>query len=105
MKLIARNEPFDCAHCSRSVEPVKHGGYRDHCPFCLYGLHVDDRLPGDRMSPCQGKLRPVGLSSSAKKGYVIHYVCERCRVERVNKAAEDDNYDLVVALSMRPRKM
>lgn len=99
MKLKARNDAFVCAYCNRTVEPTKHGTYRDHCPFCLYGLHVDEALPGDRLSECGGLLKPVGLSSNAKKGYIIHYRCKKCGVERVNKAAEDDGYDFIIKLS------
>ena len=101
MKLIARNDPFHCGHCNRSVEPVKRGGYRDHCPFCLYGQHVDERLPGDRASFCEGMLIPFSVSSTAKKGFIIHYRCERCEVERVNKAASDDDYEQILLLSVR----
>ena len=37
---------FICAHCGKEVEPL---GYtsRNHCPFCLWSLHVDIN-PGDR---------------------------------------------------------
>jgi DNA-directed RNA polymerase subunit RPC12/RpoP len=101
----ATNTGFTCTNCGREVPPLSNGSYRNHCPYCLYSLHVDIN-PGDRSSECQGVLKPVGVSYSGKKGWVIHHRCERCGEMRRNKAALDDavpdNYDLIIELSKRP---
>ena len=42
--------------------PVQFGGrHRNHCPYCLYSLHVDGRVPGDRDSECRSRMAPVGV--------------------------------------------
>ena len=35
----------------------------------------------------------------SKKGYVIIFKCEKCGKIRKNKAAKDDNMDLIIKLS------
>ena len=101
MKLVARNESFICEHCSRSVEPIKHGTCRDHCPYCLWGKHVDDEVPGDRASSCGGLMEPAAIIPNSKKGYQIVYRCVGCGKEQPNKAAEDDTYEGMLGLSTR----
>ncbi len=99
------NQPFACAVCGAEVPPLANGSYRNHCPRCLHSLHVDVN-PGDRASDCGGVLEPVGVESSGKKGWVIVHRCQRCGVERRNRAALDDphapdDFDAVIALSSR----
>lgn len=67
---------------------LSNGGYRNHCPFCLYSLHVDER-PGDRRSFCQGLMEPIALDYRSSKGYLIVHRCMRCGFVRPNRAAED----------------
>ena len=98
-----RNTGFACAHCGAQVPPLANGSYRNHCPCCLYSLHVDIN-PGDRLSDCGGLLEPVGVDYSGKKGWVILHRCARCGETRRNKAALDDpaapdDYACIVALS------
>ncbi|MBI1812736.1 RNHCP domain-containing protein [Candidatus Peregrinibacteria bacterium] len=90
MPFLPRQEPFLCEHCGRSIEPLEHGSYRNHCPFCLYSKHVDDRGPGDRASGCGGLMPAVGLDQDGKKGWILIHRCERCGKEVRNKAAPDD---------------
>lgn len=97
------NEAFECAHCGARVAPLRNGSVRNHCPVCLWSLHVDV-FPGDRASDCGGRMRPVGVEHSAKKGWMIRHRCERCGYEGRNKAALDDpeqsdDYAAVVQLS------
>lgn len=96
-----KNVGFVCAHCGREVPPLK-GSYRNHCPYCLYSLHVDIN-PGDRAAGCGGLLEPIGVDYSAKKGWSILSRCQRCGALKRNKAALDDplpdNYDLLIELS------
>lgn len=94
------NEGFVCKNCGKKVEPVTYGGsYRNHCPFCLYSLHVDGDTPGDRMSDCKGLMKPVGVFTRKTGEYVIVHKCEKCDFERYNRIAGDDNFDLVTSLS------
>ena len=83
------NQGFICAHCGADVPPLANGSYRNHCPHCLYSLHVDVN-PGDRASECQGVLEPVGVEYSGKKGWIILHRCQSCGATRRNKAALDD---------------
>ena len=96
-KFTKIDEEFICDHCGYKVEKL---GYtsRDHCPKCLYSKHVDVN-PGDRQENCHGDLKPISVEINPKKGYVIIYQCEKCGVIRKNKAAEDDNMELIIQLT------
>ena len=91
------DEEFICDNCGKKVPKL---GYscRNHCPYCLHSKHVDVN-PGDREEKCHGDLEPIGLEISNKKGYVIIFQCKKCGAIRKNKAAEDDNMDLIIRLS------
>jgi hypothetical protein len=95
------NESFACAHCGHAV-PKSESTCRDHCSQCLYSLHVDVN-PGDRAANCGGLLKPVAWSQHKKKGYMIHYVCEKCGEKRVNKFldhdSEPDSFPALIELS------
>ena len=100
MKYIARNDGFVCQHCDKAVEPIKYGGsYRNHCPFCLYSLHVDTDKPGDRLNICRGLMEPVGVTARRTGEYVLTHKCIKCGFERFNRIAGDDNYDMIISLS------
>ena len=93
------DEEFICENCGAKVEKL---GYscRNHCPVCLHSKHVDIN-PGDRAETCHGLLEPIGLEINNKKGYVIISKCKKCGAIRRNKAAEDDNMDLIIKLSVK----
>lgn len=96
------NEPFTCLNCAFSV-PKAESTCRDHCPKCLYSLHVDNN-PGDRGAHCGGLLKPVAWSQNKKKGYIIHYICLVCSVKKVNKFLENDiflpdDFSMLIKLS------
>ena len=92
------DEEFVCENCGKIVEKL---GYscRNHCNYCLHSKHVDVN-PGDRLETCHGLLEPIGIEMSNKKGYVIVYKCKKCGQIRKNKAAKDDNVDLIIKLSV-----
>lgn len=100
MSRKTENKGFTCRHCGAQVEPLENGSFRNHCPFCLYSLHVDIK-PGDRKNTCQGLLKPVGIHH-AKKGLQIRHKCETCGEERVNIVAEfdrqSDDIDMLIRL-------
>ena len=99
MKINKIDEEFICENCGKHVDKL---GYtsRDHCPYCLYSKHVDIN-PGDRQNDCKGSLEPVSIEISNKKGYVIIYKCKKCGMIHKNKAADDDNMDLIIDLSSK----
>ena len=102
IKRFSKNdEGFICAHCGREVVPL---GYtsRDHCPHCLWSLHVDVN-PGDRASDCGGELEPVSVLPDPKKEFVIVYRCKKCGATRRCKAAlrgdDPDDRRLLIKLT------
>ena len=98
MKQFTKNdEGFICENCGKEVKKL---GYtsRDHCPYCLCSKHVD-KMPGDRSEMCHGILKPIGIEINNKKGYVIVYKCSKCGAIKRNKAADDDDMDLIIKLS------
>ncbi len=96
-RFVKNDEGFVCAHCGARVEKLGYSS-RDHCPVCLYSLHVD-KLPGDRQNPCRGQLRPVQSLPDAKKGFIIVYRCEACGKTVRCRAARDDDGDKLIALT------
>jgi len=99
------NEGFTCGHCGAQVSPLANGSVRNHCPECLWSLHLDVN-PGDRASGCGGELEPVAVDHHPKKGWIVVHRCRSCGAERRNKAAVDDpvhpdDYGVLVALAAR----
>jgi len=90
------DEPFKCEVCGELVSPL---GYtaRDHCPKCLCSKHVDNN-PGDRANSCHGKLVPIGIELGKKDTKKIVYTCDKCGMKKRNKAANDDNLDLIIKI-------
>ena len=96
------NDGFECLVCGTDVRPLTRGGFRSHCPHCLWSRHVDE-LPGDRAATCNGLMRPIAAESSHGVWYVVHR-CEECGCQRRNRLAlgdpeQPDEWDQVVALS------
>lgn len=92
-----RKEAFQCAHCGAWVEG---DGYTNHCPHCLWSLHVD-LAPGDRAEPCHGLMEPVAVLGDGD-AYVIYHRCTKCGTIRRNRAAANDNREALLALAGRP---
>ena len=96
-KFTKIDEEISCEHCVAKVDKLVYTS-RDHCPKCLYSKHVDIN-PGDRQETCHGALKPISVEINAKKGYVIVYRCEKCGMIKKNKAAEDDDMNLIIKLT------
>ena len=92
------DEEFICYNCNSKVNPL---GYtaRDHCPYCLYSLHIDIN-PGDRKENCHGLLKPISIEKNKKSDYKIIYKCEKCGKITKNIMAKDDNMDEIINLSV-----
>ena len=82
------NQSFSCLNCKKAVPSLDNGSYRNHCPYCLYSLHVDIS-PGYRKSPCHGLMPGVSLKTHSKKGYQIIHKCLKCGAKRANIIAND----------------
>ncbi|HBL83875.1 MAG: hypothetical protein A2Y17_00170 [Clostridiales bacterium GWF2_38_85] len=93
-RFVKNDDTFICKNCGATVPQL---GYtsRNHCPKCLYSLHVDVN-PGDRANNCGGLMRPVAVIPHPKKGYIITHKCIVCGFIGKNKAADDDNTDLLI---------
>ena len=95
-KFTMKDENFICKNCGREIEKL---GYtaRDHCPHCLYSIHVDIN-PGDRMCNCHGMLKPIAIENFKTDKYKIVYRCEKCGEIKKNIQAVDDNMDLIIQI-------
>lgn len=94
------NTGLICLNCNRKIKKLTNGSYRNHCPFCLYSLHVDNH-PGDRASACHGLMAPIGLTYKAKKSWQLIHGCHKCGIQVVNKVAIDQyNRMILRKLSM-----
>lgn len=98
-KFQRTKEDFVCAKCGSNV---RGNGYTNHCPCCLWSKHVDVN-PGDRKASCRGLMEPIGVESQGGE-YIITHHCITCGVEKRNKAAKNDNFDVLVQLSTHPIK-
>lgn len=99
MVFITNNQNFTCRNCNKIVS--KHpSSSRDHCPYCLIGLHVDI-YPGDRANECCGILEPIGIRSVGQKIQIVYH-CNICKQRVNNVIALDDNHDLIQKLSTIP---
>ncbi len=95
-RLFARKyENFKCAHCGSNVIG---NGYTDHCPKCLYSIHVD-KNPGDRQSDCKGLMVPVKADIDRKGTFTISYLCIGCGMKKKFKAAPQDSAEKLAELS------
>lgn len=91
------DENFICLNCGYQVTKLNYTA-RDHCPECLYSIHVDN-MPGDRLNECHGLMKPIGIEKY-KNTYKIIYKCTKCHQLHKNIMANDDNYNLIVKLSV-----
>ena len=98
----ACQESFICAHCGREIHPEGAGSnHRNHCPYCLYSLHVDEEA-GDRSSSCRGEMEPLAIVSREDGDWSILHRCKRCGKLNLNRALADDNPVLLTSLAARP---
>ena len=88
LTFIKKEEDFICEHCAFAV---KGNGYTNHCPQCLWSMHVDN-FPGDRASTCGGMMPPTALVME-KGEFVLTNTCEKCGHTKRNKTTQGDNLD------------
>ncbi len=93
---------FVCGHCHRQISTRAPGTqHRNHCPLCLWSLHVDIRK-GDRLSACRGGMEPITVWAKSNGEWAIIHRCRECGALRTNRIAGDDNDILLVSLAVRP---
>ena len=94
------NSHFTCKNCHKKV-PLEAPGTknRNHCPFCLFSLHVDNET-GDRRSDCGGLMPAIGKMYKEDGEEVLVHECVKCGLIRKNRIAGDDSFDLVENLKV-----
>lgn len=94
---IYRNETFTCEYCeTENTRPER--GIRNHCFNCLASKHVDEELPGDRLSECHGKMVARRIKSDPKREWVLQHNCMKCHHKSNNMTQSDDNSELITKL-------
>ena len=93
---------FLCTHCDHTIPGTAPGtAHRNHCPHCLWSLHVDLKT-GDRRSACRGPMEPIAVGIQGNGEWFILHRCQRCGMIRMNRIAGDDNDVLLVSMALRP---
>ncbi len=112
-----RKKEFKCANCGAMVSlnrEVSGVNNRNHCPYCLWSRHLDQRKPGDRLSTCRGRMEPVGLTvkhtlkryQAEKQGeLMLIHRCAACGKLSINRIAGDDNAILLNDLFLHSQWM
>ena len=93
-KFQRKQEDFICKKCGNFTQG---NGYTNHCPKCLWSLHIDIN-PGDRQEKCQGMMEPVNIEIQAGE-YSVLQKCQKCGFERRNKIGESDDFTAVLKLA------
>ena len=86
------NDSFECENCHKQITKHPEGSARNHCPFCLYSKHLDDKFPGDRNSKCLWIMKPIDIDFKKNKWNMIKHKCIKCWKEILNKVAPDDAF-------------
>ena len=95
-------EVFICRRCGREVVPGGSGtNHRNHCPNCLYSLHVD-LTPGDRASDCGGHMEPIAVWVRWDGEWAIIHRCVRCGALSSNRIAADDHPIKLMSIALKP---
>jgi hypothetical protein len=93
------SEAFKCHSCKAFIGmPLTGGRHRNHCPNCLWSLHVDLKTPGDRASDCRSLMEPVGVVARRNGEQAVIHRCRGCGIDRHCRVAADDNPLLLMKL-------
>ena len=93
-KFIKNKEDFVCQKCGAEILG---DGFTNHCPFCLWSMHIDV-FSGDRANSCGGLMEPVRVEKKGKEYNIIHK-CQKCGKEKINKADKEDNFDMLIQVA------
>lgn len=112
-----RTDEFKCTNCGSMVSlnrEVSGVNNRNHCPYCLWSRHLDQRKAGDRLSTCRGRMEPLGLTvkhtlkryQTEKQGeLMLIHRCAACGKLSINRIAGDDNTLLLNDLFLSTQRM
>ncbi len=93
---------FVCQNCRFVVEAPDCGTRnRNHCPNCLYSVHLDD-VSGDRTAHCGGLMEPISVWVRKNGEWAVVHRCEDCGTIHSNRIAPDDNPLLLMSIAVRP---
>lgn len=94
MAFYKNKEDFVCKNCGHFVTG---NGFTNHCPKCLFSLHIDND-PGDRANNCLGMMRPIDFIF--KKGSIqsVVHKCQICGLEKKNKVSEEDSREKILKI-------
>ena len=96
-----RND-FNCIRCRQHVAAESYGTkHRNHCPYCLWSRHVDDRV-GDRQSNCCAAMEPIAVAVRDAGEWTIVHRCTGCGEMRTNRIAGDDRELTLLQLALKP---
>ncbi len=96
---------FHCVRCNSLVtDPPAGSEQRNHCPRCLWSMHVDFQN-GDRRSACRAGMEPIAVWVKQKGEWSIIHRCTKCGALRLNRIAGDDNETILLSLALRPIAM
>ena len=99
---IGPDAAFECEHCGEVVSGTVQGTKnRNHCPLCLWSLHVDLQI-GDRRAACRGQMEPISIWVLRNGEWRIVHRCGECGMMRANRIASDDNELLLMSMATGP---
>lgn len=101
MGFIKKIEDFTCEVCGTKVKGT---GFTNHCPNCLWSKHVDEQVPGDRKSNCQGLMEPINVEINHGEYSLLHR-CQKCGKEMKNKVDSEDNFGKIIELSSHKKAL
>lgn len=94
---------FSCANCGREVSlPASGTMNRNHCPFCLFSLHVaESRRQDDRNSTCRQLMEPIAISAQKDGEWSLVHRCVGCGNIKTNRIAGDDDALALLCIALR----
>lgn len=91
-KFVRNKENFVCKNCGTFVEG---NGYTNHCPVCLYSIHID-KNPGDRQEQCHGYMHPIDIiTKGGDPKYIVHQ-CQSCKIVKQNILSSLDSSQAII---------
>lgn len=95
-------DTFACVRCGLTVTGAAPDGVRrNHCPSCLYSLHVLDHAAGGR-SACGSRMAPISIAVLRGGDWMVIHRCTRCGELTSNPICQDDNQLILMRMAVRP---